>query len=70
VIGLPSSLAAQADSKTGSNIIAAILAERLKRTLPLPHAVLKPPGGRMEFATRFSNHFRSRKVERAPAHGH
>jgi hypothetical protein len=36
---LPSSLAAQADSMTGSNIIAAILAERLKRTLPLPFAV-------------------------------
>jgi hypothetical protein len=36
---LPSSLAAQADSTIGSNIIAANLAERLKRTLPLPFAV-------------------------------
>jgi hypothetical protein len=39
VIDLPSSLAAQADSMTGSNIIAVNLAERLKRSLPLPFAV-------------------------------
>jgi hypothetical protein len=36
---LLSSTAAQADSMIGSNIIAANLAERLKRTLPLPSAV-------------------------------
>jgi hypothetical protein len=39
VIGLLSSTAAQADSMIGSNIFAAILAERPKRTLPLPFAV-------------------------------
>jgi hypothetical protein len=36
---LLSSLAAQADSMIGSNITAAIVAERLKRTLPLRFVV-------------------------------